>query len=39
MEIAEIAAKDLAGKLADFLDGPNQNWQSLEADLEEPAGE
>ena len=38
LEIAQNAAADLAAKLAEFLDGGRQNWQSLEADLDEQAG-
>jgi hypothetical protein len=35
MEIAQDAAADLAAKLAECLDGPHQNTESLEGDLEE----
>jgi hypothetical protein len=34
IEIAENAASDLAAKLVEFLDGPHQSTQSLEAELE-----
>jgi len=39
LEIVESAASDLVRRLADFVPGGRENWNSLEADSEEQGGE